>query len=160
MFNQLLMAFAICAAAAGFEAWCAGKDPMAELRKLRQPAWAPPVWVWIVIGIAWYAACFTALARLLPYAATRPVPVVLLIVLMFANGAVNLLQFRLRRLDLALLSFPPYWVILGAFLFTVWPLDRTTAVLFSIYAGYQGYAVAWGYALWRLNAGTEADLQR
>lgn len=145
------IALGICAFAVIFEALCAGKDPMGELRKLRQPSWSPPNWLWVMIGIAWYCICLVGLVRLLPSFDAGPAPVMLLVGLMLANGAVNLFQFRMRRLDLALAFFGPYWLLLAAFLWVVWPLDPIVGSLFAVYAVYQLYAAAWGYALWKLN---------
>jgi tryptophan-rich sensory protein len=102
-----LIAIGLCVVAAGFEGLCAGRDPLAKLRALRQPRWSPPIWAWVLIGIAWYAISLVALAQLIPHFATRPAPVVLLVALMLGNGAVNLFQFRMERLDLALESFIP-----------------------------------------------------
>ena len=146
-----LIAAGICVLAAAFEGLCAGPDPLGQLRRLRQPAWSPPIPAWVLIGIAWYGICFAGLVRLLPGFAARPLAVWLLVALMLANGAVNLFQFRMRRLDLALAFFAPYWLLLAAFLVTAWPLDRIIFGLFSIYAVYQLYAAAWGFMLWRLN---------
>jgi multisubunit Na+/H+ antiporter MnhB subunit len=56
----------ICAAAAALEALCAGRDPVGQLKALRQPAWSPPTGGWVLIGLGWYGICFTGLARLLP----------------------------------------------------------------------------------------------
>jgi len=146
-----LIAFLICALAAGFEALCAGRDPMGRLRALRQPAWSPPNWLWVLIGIAWYGICFAALVRLLPFWPAGKAPVVLLVLLMLANAAANFPAFRMGRLDLALAFFAPYWLLLAAFLWAACPLDRLTCVLFGVYAAYQPYAAAWGWALWRMN---------
>jgi tryptophan-rich sensory protein len=147
-----LIALGICIAAAAFEGLCAGKDPMGELRKLRQPRWSPPGWLWVLIGVGWYAICLIGLGRLLPAIDAAPAPTFLLTGLMFANGAVNIFQFRMRRLDLALGFFGPYWALLAAFVMTAWPVDRVTAWLFSGYAAYQLYAAAWAFSLWRLNS--------
>lgn len=144
-------AIAICVLAAVFEGLCAGPNPMAKLRALDQPRWSPPNWVWVVIGIAWYAICLTGLVRLLPAFGLSPWPVVLLVALMLLNGAVNLFQFRLERLDLALASFAPYWTILALFLVLTWPRDRLTFWLFAVYSAYQVYAAFWGFALYRRN---------
>lgn len=146
-----LTALLICVAAAGFEALCAGRDPMGKLRALKQPGWSPPNWVWVLIGIAWYGICFTALVRLLPFWPAGKAPVVLLVLLMLANAAANVPAFRMGRLDLALAFFAPYWLLLAAFLWAACPLDRLTCVLFGGYALYQPYAAAWGWALWRMN---------
>ena len=58
------------------------------------------------------------------------------------DGA-NILQFRLRRLDLAFLFLLPYWLLLAAFLWPVCPLDRLVCAFFGLYAVYQLYAAAW-----------------
>ncbi len=146
-----LLALLICAAAAAAEGLCAGRNPMAKLRAIRQPSWSPPPWAWVLIGIAWYAICFVALARLLPLWPESRAAVLLLAALMLANGLANLFQFRMQRLDLAFLFLFPYWLLLAAFLRAACPIDRLSCLLFGAYAVYQLYAAAWGYQLWRLN---------
>jgi tryptophan-rich sensory protein len=146
-----VVAFAICAAAAGVEGLCAGHDPMGQLKRLKQPWWSPPTWVWVLIGIAWYGICFVGLARLLSLWPEQKLAVILLIALLLANGAANIPLFRLRRLDLALVFFVPYWALLAAFIWRASPLDRLTCALFAAYAVYQLYAAVWGYSLLRMN---------
>lgn len=124
---------------------------MGQLKALKQPSWSPPTWVWVLIGIAWYGICFVGLARLLPYWPDQKLPVLLLVVLLLANGAANIPLFRLRRLDLSLAYFVPYWVLLCTFLWTVCRLDGLTFWFFTVYAIYQLYAVGWGYQLLRMN---------
>ena len=145
------IALAICVAVAALEGLCAGRDPMGQLKAIRQPSWSPPNRAWVLIGIAWYAICFTALVRLLPHWESHQAPVLLLAALMAANAAANLLQFRLKRLDLAFVFLLPYWLLLAAFLAAACPLDRLTCALFGAYAVYQLYAAAWGWQLWRMN---------
>jgi len=146
-----LMALAICAGAAAFEALCAGRDPLGQLEATKQPPWSPPNWVWVLIGIAWYGICYVGLVRLLPLWPAQRLAVILLAALMLANGAANLLQFRMKRLDLAVAFIAPYWLLLAAFFWTACPLDRLICGLFAIYGAYQVYAALWGYQLWRLN---------
>ena len=145
------IALMICLVAAAFEGLCAGRDPMAQLRNIRQPSWSPPNWLWVLIGIAWYLICFVTLVRLLPSWSEYPGPTILLCALMLANGGANLLQIRFKRFDLALFFLGPYWLLLAAFLWTACPLDELVCVLFAAYAVYQLYAAAWGYELWSLN---------
>lgn len=151
-----LIAFLLCAGAAALEALCAGRDPMEKLKALRQPTWSPPNWAWVLIGLAWYGFCFTALIRLLPLWPAERTPVLLLGALMVANGAANLFQFRLARLDLAFLYGLPYALLLAIFLTEVWPVDRLTFALFALYACYLPYAGAWAWRLWRLNPSARA----
>jgi tryptophan-rich sensory protein len=124
---------------------------MGELKKLRQPSWSPPGWLWVLIGLCWYAACFAGLIRLLPDWPASQLPVLLLVALMVLNAAANIPLFRMRRLDIALAFFVPYWPVLAAFLWIVCPIDPLVCSLFSAYAVYQGYAAAWGHQLWKLN---------
>lgn len=150
------LAFLLCAAAAGLEALCAGPDPMGKLGRLRQPAWSPPAWAWVLIGLAWYGFCFAALVRLMPLWLAERTVLLLLGALMIANGAANLFQFRLERLDLTFLYGLPYAALLAVFLLEVWPVDRIVFALFALYACYLPYAGAWGWRLWRLNPSTRA----
>ena len=133
------------------EGVCAGRDPMAQLRRLRQPLWSPPSVVWILIGIFWYAICFTALVRLLPTFDQHATAVYLLIGLMAANAGANVPAFRMRRLDIAFLYLLPYWVVLSAFIWSIRHVDSVTLALFGIYSVYQIYAAAWGWNLWQMN---------
>jgi tryptophan-rich sensory protein len=146
-----LWAALIIIAAAGFEGLCAGRDSMRQLSALKQPSWSPPIWAWVAIGIAWYGICFVGLVRLLPLWPEHKAPVLLLGALLFANGAANIPLFRLRRLDLSLAFFVPYWGLLAAFFRFVCPLDGFTCALFAIYAVYQVYAAVWGYKLLLMN---------
>lgn len=146
-----MCALIICIVAAALEGLCAGRDPLRQLKALRQPWWSPPTWVWVAIGIFWYAICFTALVRLLPLWPDQRLPAILLVALMVLNGAANIPTFRMRRLDLALAFFALYWPVLAAFLWAVCALDGLTCRLFAAYSVYQLYAAAWGYRLWRMN---------
>lgn len=128
---------------------------MAQLRTIRQPRWSPPAWLWVLIGIGWYAICFVAFVGLLPHWPTSMAPVLLLAALMAANGLANLLQFRLRRLDLAFFYLLPYWLLLAAFMASACPLDRLICLLFGIYAAYQLYAAVWAFQLWRMNPSSD-----
>jgi tryptophan-rich sensory protein len=149
--NRYLLAFLICAGMALLEGVCAGRDPMAQLRRLRQPLWSPPSFAWILIGLSWYAICFTALVRLLPAFDQHPTSVCLLIGLMALNAGANVPQVRMRRLDIAFLYLLPYWVVLSAFIWSIRNVDSVTLALFGIYSAYQLYAAAWGWNLWQMN---------
>ncbi len=149
--NVWLSAALICVVAAALEGLCAGRDPLGQLGALRQPSWSAPAWLWVLIGIAWYAICFVALVRLLPLWPHEPFPLIFLLMLMALNALANIPMFRMRRLDLALAFFAIYWPVLAAFLWFVYPLDAPTFVLFMAYSVYQLYAAAWGYQLWRMN---------
>lgn len=146
-----LVALALLVAAAGFEGLCAGSDPMGALKQLNQPRWSPPGWTWILIGIAWYGFCLIALLQFLPLWKQDHAPVLLLVLLMLANGAANLFQFRTRRLDLAFLFLFPYWALLAAFLWRAARHDMLIVWMFAPYCLYQLYAGLWAWRLWKMN---------
>ena len=147
-----LVALGICIVAAAAEGLCAGRDPMGQLRRLRQPSWAPPSWLWVLIGLAWYAINLAALVRLLPLWPDHRSPVIMLCALLLANGAANIVQFRARRLDLAFFFLIPYGLLLAAFLWMVCRLDQIVCMLFVAYAAYLVYAAAWTFRVWRMNS--------
>lgn len=151
MWQNWAIATLICLGFGALEAVAAGKDPAGALRELRQPRWSPPFWVWAIIGAAWYVACLVSLARLLPRYDDAPSPLILLLILMLANGAWGVLQFRMKRFDLALWFCLPYAALVVAFLWTVWPVDRLPFYIFAGYAAYLPYAGIWGWQIWRLN---------
>lgn len=157
MWKDWMLAGAICIAFGAFEAVASGKDPAGALRSIRHPAWSPPIWLWAIIGAGWYLICFTSLVRLIPLAGEQRVPLVLLLLLMLANGAAGIVQLRMKRFDLALWIMLPYAGLVLAFLWTVRPLDRVSFLLFLGYAIYLIYAAAWGWSLWRLNRRGSAE---
>lgn len=146
-----LFALLICAGIASVEGLCAGREPMAKLRALRQPAWSPAPWVWVVIGLFWYGICYAALVRLLPAFDERRTIIGLLIALMLGNAFANVPQFRMVRLDIAFFYLFPYWLLLAMFLVAVRDVDRLVFGLFAVYTGYQPYAAVWAWRLWQLN---------
>ena len=138
----------------GLEALLAGKDPVGALRSIRQPIWAPPLWVWATIAAAWYVICFVSLSRLLPEYTIAPWPLILLVLLMASNAAWGVIQFRMKRYDFGLWFLIPYAALTIAFLVSVRPIDALPWFLFAGYAMYLPYAAAWAYRVWRLNPGS------
>ena len=61
---SILVSLAVCATAAGLEALFAGKNVRPFLTKLRTPPFSPSLFVWGLIGVGYYAICFTLLYRL------------------------------------------------------------------------------------------------
>ncbi len=120
------------------------------MRTLRQPSWSPPAPVWVLVGLAWYSISFVGLWRLFTRTGAE-FAITLLVSLLVANALVNIPQFRRNRLDMAFFYLFPYWTLLAIFLVIVRSYDTTTFRLFAAYAGYQVYAGAWQWQLWRLN---------
>jgi tryptophan-rich sensory protein len=56
--RALLVSLAICGAAAALEGLCAGKNVKAFFATLRLPRYSAPLWVWTIIGVAYYLIFF------------------------------------------------------------------------------------------------------
>jgi ABC-type branched-subunit amino acid transport system permease subunit len=61
----ILTSLLICGAAAGLEGACAGKNVRAFFTTLRFPRYSAPLWVWTIIGGAYYLIFFSIIYRLL-----------------------------------------------------------------------------------------------
>lgn len=143
----------ICALAAGLEGVLAGRGIKQRFAELRLPRYSPPLWGWILIGVAYYVICFAVLYRLLglPTTALRNTALALVVTVLLANALWNYFFFRRRSVFLAFLLGLPYSVVAVALFACLMRLDRTTAFWWLPYVVYLFYASAIGYGLWKLN---------
>ncbi len=150
----ILVAFAVCAIAAALEGLCAGKGVKSFFGSLRFPPYSAPLWVWYIIGFAYYATFFFILYRILSLntdSILKPATLSLIVFMMAANALWNYVFFRARKLFLAFMtgSFAP---VFDATLFIcLVRLDSVAAWSLVPYLLYRVYAVYWGYALWKIN---------
>jgi tryptophan-rich sensory protein len=157
--HPFLVALAICFVAIVSEAIAAGTNPSACLRALRQPSWAPPTWLWYLIGFLYYGACLISLTLVLgqdPSVAVRWQALQLLITVMILNAAWNMVFFRLRALAVSVLLFVPYAVLVCLTVYVLYLVDREAAVPFIPYLFYLPYACVWAFAVWRMNRPVQA----
>ena len=149
-----MVSLGICALAATAEGVLAGKRPMQVLSTLRLPRFTPPQWIWIAIGLLYYAIAFTVLARLLqmdPANRLHYFAIVLTIVLLGLNASFNYLLFRSRNVQAAVMVFIPYDLVAVALQICLFLADNTAGFLFAPYLAYLVFATVWGYELRRLN---------
>lgn len=151
--RALLYALGLCALAAALEGVFAGGGIKKRLAELRAPRYAPPLWGWVLIGIAYYVMCFAVLYRLfnLPTTALRNLALALAATVLLANALWNYFFFRRRSVFLAFLLGLPYSVVAVALFVCLLHLDRTAALWWLPYVVYLFYASAVSYALLRLN---------
>jgi tryptophan-rich sensory protein len=144
----------ICAGAAGLEGSIAGGGVRARFRELRLPSYSPSLFVWFVIGAAYYVICFAILNRLL--AAGLPtsrhqLAFVLLLVLMVLNAGWGWLFFRRKDLRASYLAFFVYDLVALVLTGVLAGIDPLSALLLFLYFLYQLYAIWWAHRLWKLN---------
>ena len=61
----LLISLSSCAFAATLEGLCAGKNVKSYFAELKFPPYSAPLWIWYIIGAAYYAIFFFVIFHLL-----------------------------------------------------------------------------------------------
>ena len=110
------------------------------------------MWLWVVIGVAYYAICGAILFRLFTLSTrTAQVAVALVCALLGANAFWNYLFFRARNLRSSFRFSLAYTVLAVIVLGLLVVVDRVSAYIFLPYVGYLAYANVFQYRLWQLN---------
>ncbi len=128
-------------------------DTGAWYRSLRFPAWKPPDWAF---GPIWTAILIMAVLsaaigwRAAPEAA-RPVVAALFGLNAALNIFWNVLFFRLRRPDWALVETGALWLSAAAIAAYLWPISTTASLLMLPYVVWVAIAAALNFAILRLN---------
>lgn len=151
----LAAAVVICVLSAILEGFTSGTGVKKFFDSLKLPQHSPPLWLWTIIGGAYYLIFCFILYRLLSTrleTATECMALALICVMLVGNGFANYVIFRRRDLRNA-------WIIGAIFpaldfsLFILMLFIDTLAVYATLpYLAYRGYAVWWGYALYRNNS--------
>ncbi len=134
MSGPITYAALCCAVGVALEGVCAGADIRKRLAELRKPPFAPPLGVWIVIGVFYYAVCFVVLYRLFSVTSDAPfrfTAILLILLLMVINAAWNWFFFRTRNLLHALLLGVSYTVLASAVTILLFSTDRVAAICLS-----------------------------
>jgi benzodiazapine receptor len=148
-----LIALTLCAVAAGLEGLAAGKGVKQRFAALTLPRWAPPLGLWIAIGVAYYIVCFMVLSRVLPVPSSRSrtIALVLILSIMLINAYWNVLFFRRRDLWQSFIAGALYSVLAIMLWLLLWRVDVPAMWWLTPYIAYLPYANAFGYAVWRSN---------
>ena len=150
----ILISVGICLIAAALEGVCAGKNVKSFFSSLRFPPYAPPLWVWSIIGGLYYVIFCFVLYRLFTLkgkSALWYVAVTLILFMMIVNGLTNYVIFRARNLRLSFIIGNVFPVMDVALLFLLIRLDRPAGWSLIPYLLYRIYAIWWGYGLWKMN---------
>lgn len=144
----------LCFAAAGLGA-VASASAASFYGALRQPAWAPPAWVfgpvWSVLyGLmavsAWLVWCQ-------PPSSARRRALALFCGQLVVNVAWSWLFFAWHLGGLALVDVMVLVGLIGAMIAAFWPVSRWAAGLMLPYLFWVGFAAALNAAVWQLNPG-------
>jgi tryptophan-rich sensory protein len=129
--HSILVSLGVCALAATAEGILSGRRPLQVLATLRLPRFTPPRFVWILIGILYYAIGFAVLTRVLEMDGVRRLQysaVVLITLLLVLNASFNYLLFKLRNLAAAFVVLFRMILLLWRFkcVFFVWTTSLDT----------------------------------
>jgi len=149
----VLISLGICILAAILEGLFAGKNVRPFLEKLRTPAYAPPFWAWIAIGVCYYAICFIILYRILRHGDTslKYPALLLLLVVMTVNAVWNYFFFRLENLLYSFILGLVYSVVAIAPFICLIRFDTIASLTLLPYMIYLIFGFYWGYGLLKLN---------
>jgi tryptophan-rich sensory protein len=150
----LALAAGLCLVTAAAEGLLSGNELPRWLASLKRPRLYAPLPIWIVAAVATYVIQGVIAYRLLraPIDAIGALSVALLIAVMIANVAYNVVLDRTRRVRVAYLGIVCFVPLLAALQTSLFFADRVSAALNLIYVLWVvGYDLPVMRALWRLN---------
>ena len=124
------------------------------MAELRLPRYALPLWIWSIVGLAYYILFFLVLTSLLgslPTPGWTPAALGLAGILLAANATWNWVFFRKKDLRLSLTLFVPYVLAAIALGLVLVRLENPLSLWYLLYLAYLVYATWWGFQVWRLN---------
>ena len=149
----ILFSIIICVLGAALEGTCAGRNVRPFFTTLKFPRYSAPLWVWSIIGGAYYLIFGFVTYRVLRLdgSVLRNATLALGLFMMVANALSNYVIFRARDLRRSFLigSLAPIFDV--ALFVCLIQLDAIAAWSLVPYLIYRVYGVWWGYALWKLN---------
>jgi tryptophan-rich sensory protein len=143
-----------CIIAAALEGVLSGTRVKQRFAELRLPQGAPPLWVWSVLGAAYYVLFFLVLNSLLASPPTHvwtPVALTLAAVALVANATWNWIFFRKKDLWLSYAFFAPYVTVALALALVLYRLRSALFAWYLLYVLYLVYATWWGRSVYYLN---------
>jgi tryptophan-rich sensory protein len=152
--SAILISLGICVISAMLEGLCAGKGVKAYIAHLRTPSYAPPFWVWVMIGVFYYLICFFISYRVLRHdgdSFMKAVSLTFLLAMMSVNAIWNYVFFRAQNLFLSFFAFIPYPLLAIALFACLLQFEPLAAWIFLPYLAYLNYAAFICYKYWKLN---------
>jgi len=152
--NAWTWALVGCGVGAISEGIMSGTGVKARFAELRFPNGAPRLWVWSIIGAAYYVLVFFLLKSLLNQAPTpywTSIALTLVAVLLTANASWNWIFFRKKDCWLSFVFFVPYLLLALILAALLYRIRNPLFGWYALYPAYLVYATWWGHRVWRLN---------
>lgn len=151
--GRLAIAVSVVLSFAAFGAVIAGDPSIGPYAALTKPPWSPPLWVWFLIGAAYYTGMVVVLQRLMARH-TQPgarLALALCLLILLANELWNIFVFRFADPALAHFSLYPFAAIVVTAAAVAHRPDRPASALLWLYAGWLLFDLAWTGALLDMN---------
>lgn len=121
---------------------------------LRFPSWKPPNWAFGPVWTTIFILC--VITATMAWAGASQSQRLWLVALFGLNGGLNILWnilfFKLRRPDWALIETAFLWLSVAALMAFIWPISATASLLLTPYLVWVGIAGCLNLAIVRLNA--------
>ncbi|MGL4440249.1 MAG: TspO/MBR family protein [Bosea sp. (in: a-proteobacteria)] len=121
---------------------------------LRFPAWKPPNWVFGPVWTTIFTLC--VVSAVIAWAGASPSQRLWLVALFALNAGFNILWnilfFKLRRPDWALIETAGLWLSVAALMVFIWPISAIASLLLAPYLTWVTIAGCLNFAIVRRNA--------
>ena len=150
--TALLKTIALCLLSIVIEAASATKEGKTWFENLKQPQSSFPFSVWYLVGGLYYLICGVIAYRTFHASSTIfSLPIILLALMMLVNGLTNFVLFKLKSLKLFYWSLYPFALLLISLMVTVFPDDKISFWLASLYFLWLCYDLYYFRTLWKIN---------
>jgi tryptophan-rich sensory protein len=148
----LLKTISLCLVSIFVEALSATKEGRMWFEKLKRPRYSFSLRIWYFVGGAYYFIFGIIAYRQFSVSSNIfSTTIILLVLVMLINGLSNFIIFKYRSIKWFYLIVYPFGILLLALIIMLFPNDKLSAALASIYILWLIYDLYYGYNLWKLN---------
>lgn len=121
--------------------------------QLRQPAFALPLWGWMIVGGLYYIMAIIIFYRVLqlPGSSGRTSALWLTLAMIAGNEFWNYLFFGLQSTLAGFIGLLPFCLLAMVLYLKLRKVQASTAWILLPYLLWLGYDLVWAYSLWQLN---------
>lgn len=150
--TALFKTIGLCLISIVIEAVSATKDGKSWFENLKQPTTSFPFSVWYLVGGLYYLICGVIAYRTFHISETVfSLPIILLTLIMLTNGLTNFILFKLQSLKLFYQVLFPFLLLFGSLMVVLFPNDKISFWLASLYLLWLAYDLYYFRALWKAN---------
>ena len=150
--TALIKTIGLCLISILIEAISATKKGTQWFGQLKRPRYSFSLRIWYFVGAAYYIIFgIVAYRQFSGNSYMLSTSIILLALVMILNGLGNFIIFKYRSLKWFYLVIYPYAFLLLALIIVLFPTDKLSAGLASIYFLWLIYDLYYGYNMWKLN---------